>query len=168
MTQNALIFSIQVMLREISRIHPEVLPVIPDGIYGRHTYASVRSFQSYIGLPQTGIIDQNTWDEILKTYARDRPSRTSPQIGPIWNTQTVILPGQRNHHLYLVQAMLAALSNKFSELEAPNLTGILDDPTEHGLRWIQNAAGRTESGALDTETWYDLTGLYRIILGDGT
>lgn len=168
MTQPTPIFTIQNMLREISRFHPEVLPVIPDGVFGRHTYASVRSFQSYIGLPQTGIIDQNTWDAITKTHAQDYPSRSSPQIFPIWNITSAILPGQYNNHIYLVQAMLTALSTVFPALEASSLTGVLDQPTEQGLQWIQNASGRTETGILDAETWHDLTGLYRIIIGEGT
>ena len=37
--------SLQTMLRQIADTDSRVLPVIPDGHYGKSTYASVRSFQ---------------------------------------------------------------------------------------------------------------------------
>ena len=159
--------SLQTMLRHISDLDPRVLPVIPDGHYGPNTYASVRSFQEAYGLPVTGQTDQQTWDAISAVHNQLLPQLTVPVIVPVCSTGQTIYPGQSNYHLYLVQAMLAALSHFFPQLERTQLTGILDPATETGLLWIQKASGIPETGALNTETWHYLNGLYRTMTGEG-
>ena len=159
--------SLQTMLRHISDADSRVLPVIPDGYYGPNTFASVRSFQTAYGLPATGEADQQTWDVIAAVHSRLLPQLTTPITTPIWPTGQSVYPGQANYHIYLVQALLAALSHFFPQLEIPTLTGVLDAPTEAGLRWVQQASGIPETGILNTQTWHYLNGLYRTMTGEG-
>ena len=160
--------SLQTMLRQISEADPGVLPVIPDGFFGRSTYASVRSFQQSYGLPETGIVDSLTWDSIVSIHSRLSSSPTSPAIIPVWSREQVLLPGEQNYHLYLVQAMLQVIAAFYPALQQPHSTGILDAQTEAGLRWIQQAADLPQTGNLDTKTWDALNGLYRITIGNGS
>ncbi|MBQ7792411.1 MAG: peptidoglycan-binding protein, partial [Clostridia bacterium] len=60
--------SVQTYLREIGNKYSEMPNIIPDGIYGPETEASVRWFQEFVGLPVTGIVDKRTWDTILEEY----------------------------------------------------------------------------------------------------
>lgn len=59
---------LQNQLNRIARNYPAIPTVTPDGIYGPATAASVRSFQSIFGLPQTGVADYATWYEISDIY----------------------------------------------------------------------------------------------------
>lgn len=156
------VISLQTMLRQISDFDPRILPVIPDGLYGPNTYASVRSFQEAYGLPVTGQADNATWDAISQVYSRSLPERMQPAIEPFWFPGQSVQPGQGNIHLYLVQAMLLALSTYYPELEAPPVDGFLGSATEKDLRWIQKKAGLSQTGALNTLTWHALNSLYRI------
>lgn len=159
--------SLQTMLRLISETDTRILPIVPDGIYGANTYASVLSFQDAYGLPLTGETDLLTWDTIVRAYDRAVPQTTSPTLSPIWSTARTVEPGQSNYHIYLVQAMLAALSDLFQQLTPPELNGILDETTQQGLRWIQGASALSQTGALDTVTWNHLNALYRAVIKDG-
>ena len=159
--------NLQTMLRTISQTDPRVLPVIPDGIYGSNTFASVLSFQSSRGLAQTGEVDRNTWDAIVATYDEAAPLLTLPGTTPAWSIGQSVQPGQFNYHIYLVQAMLAALSDFFPEFPTPALSGVLDDATQNGLRFIQAASSLPQTGVLDSATWYYLNGLYRAMTKDG-
>ena len=159
--------SLQTMLRHISEEDIRILPLIPDGVFGGNTYASVRSFQQTYQLPDTGTVDSSTWDAIVSVHNQLLPTRFSPGILPVWPSGNCILPGEANDHIFLIQAMLAAISRYFSTQTAPSLTGTLDEATENGLRWVQSAGGLTATGALDTTTWHYLTALYRIMTGSG-
>ena len=161
------VLSLQEMLRSISEVNSNILPVIPDGRYDQNTFASVRSFQETYGLPPTGEADLETWDAVIKVYDQISPSVTTPATRPSWDTDQSVQPGQFNYHLYLVQAMLAALSDFFPQIPRPELTGNLDTPTQDSLIWLQSAAGLRRSGALTTETWNYLNGLSRTIIGNG-
>ena len=59
--------SLQTMLRHISEEDTRILPLIPDGVFGGNTYASVRSFQQTYQLPDTGAVDSSTWNSIVST-----------------------------------------------------------------------------------------------------
>lgn len=159
--------SLQTMLRLIADTSAHVLPVIPSGYYAMSTHAAVRSFQAANGLPQTGEADAVTWAAVANAYEHARFSQLMPAILPIWRAEAAIHPGEENYHLYLVQAMLAALAQFFSELDAPVLSGSLDAATEQGLRWVQRLSALPETGVLDTATWHYLNGLYRTTVGNG-
>ena len=160
--------NLQTMLRSIAQTDTAILPLIPDGRYGSNTYASVLSFQSSRGLPQTGETDRQTWDAVVAAYDEAVPMLTLPVTNPAWNTGHSVQSGQFNYHIYLVQAMLAALSDFFSALSPPAVSGILDETTQSGLRFIQAASSLPQTGAFDTATWYYLNGLYRIMTKDGS
>lgn len=161
------VYSLQTMLRQIADSDSWVLPVVPDGRYGRNTYASVRSFQQAYGLPPTGSVDLPTWNAIVAAHNEVLPELIAPVIRPLWISGKSVLPGQCNIHLYLVQGLLTALSKLYPEITAPQMTGCLDMETEANLRWVQKIAGLPETGILNTATWHALDGLYRVAVGEG-
>ncbi len=60
---------LQYMLSVLSEYIPEIPPLTVDGIYGANTRAAVLAAQRRFGLPQTGEVDFQTWDEIYDQYA---------------------------------------------------------------------------------------------------
>lgn len=159
------IFSLQTMLRQISFWDHRVFPVIPSGVYGRNTFASVRSLQGAYGLPQTGRVDQATWTAVTEAYQEALCASFPPMILPFWPVEKTVQPGGRDPNIYLVQAMLHVLAQRFSALNAPAFTGTLDAATASGLRWVQSAAELPQNGVLDAQTWHALNDLYRISTG---
>ena len=57
------------MLSVLSAYIPEIPPIAIDGIFGNATRAAVIAAQRRFGLPQTGIVDFDTWDEIYDQYS---------------------------------------------------------------------------------------------------
>ena len=60
---------LQYMLSVLSAYIPEIPPLTIDGIFGPATRASVIAAQRRFGLPQTGIVDFDTWDEIYDQFS---------------------------------------------------------------------------------------------------
>lgn len=60
---------LQYMLSIISEFVSQVPPVEIDGIFGPATRNAVISAQRYFGLPETGAVDEDTWDLIYDQFA---------------------------------------------------------------------------------------------------
>ena len=60
---------LQYMLSVLSYHIPSIPPLQIDGIYGSETRAAVLAAQRRFGLPETGTVGQQTWDEIYDQYS---------------------------------------------------------------------------------------------------
>jgi len=60
---------LQYMLSVLSAYIPEIPPLSIDGIFGNATRAAVIAAQRRFGLPQTGIVDFQTWEEIYDQFS---------------------------------------------------------------------------------------------------
>ena len=149
--------SLQTMLRVIAENNPAHERMIPDGIYGPETVTAVSTFQRLHGLPITGITDNNTWDTVVAVYeeAIIEQAEAHP-LEIVLNPGQVIRKGERHPHLYLVQAILAVLSENYESIARPEFTGILDNATSDALSTFQQITGLPMTGNLDKQTWKHL------------
>ena len=60
---------LQYMLSVLSEYIPGIPEVAVDGIFGPATRSAVIALQGYLGLPQTGVVDEDTWDELYDQFA---------------------------------------------------------------------------------------------------
>ena len=60
---------LQYMLSVLSEYIRSIPPLTIDGIYGSATRAAVLAAQRRFGLPETGVVDPATWDEIYDQFA---------------------------------------------------------------------------------------------------
>lgn len=146
--------SLQTMLRTIAQVEPKQVTVIPDGVYTGQTTQAVRSFQENHSLPATGVADLDTWDAIVAAY---RPAliEVSP-AEPIYitlNPGQSFSPGDRHHHIHLVQAMLRLLQTAYPSFPGVSFTGVFDPETEAAVQALQALSGLEPTGVLDKKTW---------------
>lgn len=60
---------LQYMLSVLSSFIPEIPSLTTDGIYGSATRAAVLAAQRRFRLPETGVVDAETWNEIYDQYS---------------------------------------------------------------------------------------------------
>ena len=60
---------LQYMLSVLSAYIPEIPPIQVDGLFGTATRNAVLAAQRRFGLPQTGIVNAETWDEIYDQFS---------------------------------------------------------------------------------------------------
>ena len=150
--------SLQTMLRVIGETDASIPFLVPDGIYGQSTIQAVSAFQRQYGLPPTGITDQTTWEQIADVYdeAIVRIGEAQP-VEIILEPDQVFRRGDRSPYLYLMQAMLLSLSEQTTNMDPPEISGTLDNPTAQALAGFQVLAGLPATGELDRITWRYLT-----------
>lgn len=146
--------SLQTMLRVLAEDDRTLPTVVPDGIYGQETITAVSAFQRRVGLPVTGIANQETWEAIVKAYelALIRVDKAVP-IEIIMDPGKVYRRGDSSANLYLLQAMLTFLSHYHTDIGVPGQSGVLDSPTAEALAAFQLLAGLPPTGELDKITW---------------
>lgn len=149
--------SLQTMLRVIAENDPSHPSLVPDGIYGPETMQAVSIFQRKHGLNVTGVADQPTWEAIVAVYEPALVEQHEAQpLEIILNPGQVIRRGEHHPHVYLVQAILSALSDAYGSISRPGLTGLLDDATSDSLASFQALTGLSMTGHLDKNTWKQL------------
>ena len=155
--------SLQTMLRTIAQVHPNQPMPEADGVYSRQTAQAVAALQRRNGLQPTGVADQRTWDMVVQEFepARIETEKAQP-IQITLNPGQVILPGQENHLIYLVQSMLITMGEQYEDFPIPGHTGVLDPETERGLIAFQILSGLRPTGALDKQTWRALALQYAL------
>ena len=149
--------SLQTMLRVLAEQNDRYDTLIPDGIYGTATQNAVSTFQRIHGLPVTGVTDQQTWETIVREYELALILLAeAEELAIALEPNEVIRKGQRNTHLYLVQAMLQTLEDAWYSIGAPSHNGILDVPTAQSLSAFQRLNNLPMTGDLDKRTWKHL------------
>lgn len=160
--------SLQTMLRVIQEDGGHTDNVIPDGIYGSSTMQAVSSFQRKHGLPVTGVTDQSTWEQIVEEYgpALIRVGPAEP-LRLILNANQVIRRGEQHPYLYLIQSMLAALSEAYGSVPKPQISGVLDLSTAEALSAFQYLSSLPQTGEVDKITWKHLALQYPLAVNIG-
>ncbi len=160
--------SLQTMLRMISKMIPEIPPVIPDGIYGKSTMRAVTALQRVARLPATGVVDQATWDETVRMYHDACEQLLPPQPLELrLKPGQCIAPGEENLHMNLVEAMFRALGSVYENVPQVEVNGKNDERCAKAISWLQALSDLPVTGELDRRTWRYLTGLYALSCADG-
>lgn len=162
------IASLQTMLRTVAHTDRTIPTVLADGVYGENTKRAVSEIQRQSGRNVTGVTDFDTWQLIRERYDQARiEAEPAAALYVDIDPQQVFLPGCKDKHVFLIQAMLAALADDYHELSDVRVTGIYDEATEKAIRWLQKACDVQCSGICNKYVWKMLTGLYHLKIGNG-
>jgi peptidoglycan hydrolase-like protein with peptidoglycan-binding domain len=147
-------------------LHDRRLPetVYPDGIYGVETAQAVRMLQQMEGLPQTGEVDLDTWNTVMRCSReiQERDCILPLQVFP--NPDFQLQPGAGGLLVGLVQGLLQKLSEIYGNIPCPNLTMQYDFLTEQAVSALQRQGALPVTGILDRLTWNLLSSLYGLSL----
>lgn len=81
---------LQYMLSVLSSFITQIPPLQVDAIFGQNTRAAVLAVQRWLGLPETGVVDDRTWDEIYDQYSGiENTSLRSTETFPTGSQQAV-------------------------------------------------------------------------------
>lgn len=156
---------IQEYLYSISFYDNDIIRVIPDGIYGRETSLSVRSFQTEYGLPVTGEVDKQTWEKIVEIY-REYVA-LPPYPIDVFPSPTFVLNNEHSGSLvYILQAMLRDICMTYSNIPNIKITGIYDENTINTVKAIQQIANISSTGFTNRLTWNIIVMMYAHLNND--
>ncbi len=151
--------SLQYYLAVVGAYYASVQPAPITGTYDEATAASVRSFQQTFGLPQTGVADRQTWNDLYAAYLgilESQPSDACAQLYP----DLVLREGVTDESVRTLQQYLSYLSQFDPNIPAVSDTGYFGPLTKSAVQAFQRQYGLTPNGVVGAVTWDAIAGAY--------
>lgn len=157
---------VQSYLNFIAQYNNFIPSISADGIYGESTAQSVRAFQQSVGLPQTGIIDETTWNAIYSSYITKYNSlplelRTSPSAPYPGDILTL---GSSGEAVSTIQGYLAKISEVYPNIPTVSVTGYFGNETQEAVLAYEREFGLPPRGFVNLPVWNSISGLYSDIV----
>ena len=146
---------IQYYLSLISLYNNTIPAVAIDGIFGPRTANSVSAFQRVYGLPETGIVDADTFFKMYDVFLGIINSL--PNVNYAYNARpfpgTSLLVGSTGEYVRLLQTYLNTLATVYPEIGTLAVDGIFGEATENAVKTVQRIFGLPETGVVNLATW---------------
>lgn len=160
--RNEQVLGLQYFLAVIGAYYEQVQPLKITGEYDPQTEESVRSFQRVYGLPETGIVDETTWNDIYRAYAGIQAS--IPVEDAEWVTALypgfILQEGMTSPYIRVLQQYLSYIHQTISSIPEVRDTGYFGPITKSAVTEFQRFAGLNPNGVVGAVTWDGIAGLY--------
>ena len=151
---NKPIRNLQRALRRLSYEYESIPAVVPDGIFGEDTENAVKAFQRQFNLPQTGVVNQTTWDKIIVEYEKLLEKYTEGRTVAVFPSPFFLIElDDENEIVLVVQALIAGLSNRYDNFNRAEITGRYSQKDMDNIKTLQQISGLPQTGIVDKNTW---------------
>lgn len=164
--------NLQNMLMGIVHIYPKMPVITLNGIYDSQTRNAVRSFQSMMGISDTGIMDKNTYEKLKVIYDKKDQIKAIERIDFSNNVSNnnlnmgsdlsynVLKEGSKGRYVYRLQEYLRRVSLVNQNIPNIALDGIFGSETKKAVMSFQKEYGLEVTGIVDDEMWDKLYNEY--------
>ena len=155
--------TVQYFLNVLSAYYASIPAVDINGILGPETRTAIIEFQKTKNLPQTGIVDERTWQTMFDSVAGILRTVPSSAIA----LPSLIYPGfplqvgSEGPDVYIIQQYLSYISAVLEGLPPVQPDGIYGPRTEAAVRAFQEFFGIDVTGVVDQYTWNRIVLIYR-------
>ncbi|MBQ8297835.1 MAG: peptidoglycan-binding protein [Ruminococcus sp.] len=152
---------IQYYLAVIGAYYEAVVPVQITGYFGEETERSVKSFQRVFGLPQTGVVDRATWNDMYRAYQGIVESVPFDDAAGVALYPGVVLKeGVTSEYVRIIQEYLTFINKTYPNIPAVNNTGYFGPLTRQAVTAFQKQFGIPVNGIVGATTWDTIAGVY--------
>ncbi len=158
--------TIQYYLNILAYFNPALSMVPLDGVYGADTTAAVRTFQSFYGLPVTGMVGINTWNTMNRIYTetvenlREGYSGNRGKLYPGY----FLSEGMQGAAVRDLQTYLSLIGKNYAAIPEIPVTGYFGEQTRAAVKAFQKAFGLDDSGVVGPITWNTIVQQYDFLV----
>ncbi len=153
---------VQYYIDYISAYYDTIPSVDVDGIFGEATRNAVLAVQSTFGLPQDGILGEQTWNTIANAYygiiSRIPVSFSDGNVVPYQGI--VLRQGAETETVRILQEYLNYISDFIPEIPSVSPTGYFGPQTQQAVEAFQRLYGLPVTGYVEAVTWSRIADLY--------
>lgn len=129
------------------------------GEFDADTVQSLRAFQRIYGLPQTGIADRPTWNDLYRAYSGILESQPPGECTALYPNQ-VLREGMSGSSVRSLQQYLSYIARFDPNIQPVSDTGYFGPLTKAAVQAFQREYGFTPNGQVGVVTWDAVTGVY--------
>ncbi len=157
--------NLQFFLNYLSGFYNTIPPVEVDGVFGDTTEAAVRAAQRTFGLPEDGVVGEQTWNHIYRAY------RGIVTTIPLEYVEGFTVPyqgvplriGAESEEVRLLQEYLNYIAISFPSIPTVSPTGYFGPRTQDAVIAFQTLEGLEPNGLVQSTTWTAITDLYNAL-----
>lgn len=151
---------LQYYLAVIGAYYEAVIPVEITGYFGEQTERSLKSFQRVFGLPQTGVADRATRNDLYRAYQGIVESVPPQYTYVALYPGTVLREGANGESVKIIQQYLTYISRSYPDIPAVSDTGYFGPLTKQSVTAFQRQFGIDPTGIVGAVTWDRIAGVY--------
>ena len=158
--------TIQYYLNIIAYFNPSLNLSPLDGVFGSATTQAVRDFQSFYGLPVTGVVNTATWNTMTRIYSQTvsaLPEGYAGQNAKLYPGR-VLSVGMSNDDVRDLQTYLSFIGRYYAEIPEIPVTGYYGTQTRDAVRAFQSLFGINPTGAVGPVTWNTIASQYDFLV----
>ena len=156
--------NLQYYLAVVGAYYQSVQPVDITGYFGEQTEISVKSFQKVFGLPETGVVDRKTWNDLYRAYLgiiESIPLNEGDDI--VLYPGIVLKEGMTNEYIRILQNYLSYIHETYPTIPAVNTTGYFGPLTKASVTAFQRQSGLSPNGLVNANTWNEIANQYSVL-----
>jgi len=158
------ISNLQYYLAVVGAYYQSVQPVDITGYFGEQTEASVKSFQRVFGLPETGVVDRRTWNDLYRAYLGIIESIPLGEGDDVVLYPGIVLKeGMTNEYIRILQNYLSYIHETYPTIPAVNTTGYFGSLTKNSVMAFQRQFGLNPNGLVNANTWNEIANQYSVL-----
>ena len=141
-----------------------------DGVYGAATTNAVRIFQSFYGLPVTGVVNTATWNVLNRIYSETVEFLPEGYTGGFAKLYPgyLLSEGMSGENVRDLQSYLSLISQNLAAIPSVAVTGYFGEQTRAAVTAFQEAFGINPTGAVGAVTWNTIAKQYDFLIKDNT
>ncbi|MBR5683555.1 MAG: peptidoglycan-binding protein [Ruminococcus sp.] len=151
---------LQYYLAVIGAYYEAVIPVEITGYFGEQTERSLKSFQRVFGLPQTGVADRATRNDLYRAYQGIVESVPPQYTYVALYPGTVLREGANGESVRTIQQYLTYINRSYPDIPAVSDTGYFGPLTKQSVTAFQRQFGIDTTGIVGAVTWDRIAGVY--------
>lgn len=146
------------VLLTIAYFDPDLPSLRLNSVFNDNTKAMVINFQKKYGLPATGVVDADTWNELVTVYRetiRNIPEEYVQYEDELFQGRLLAL-GMSGDDVRIIQNFLLKICQQTGNIPGVRVSGIFDDLMEKSVMKIQSMFNQEATGVIDPVTWYNI------------
>ena len=164
------VYVTQYLLQAVSWFYPNIPTVEFTGRFNENDVSAVKELQKMYSLPQTGVVDEKTWDVLYQTFIGIRDALNNA-MNPIEKEMTYLNSlnlnyGDTSRDIRDLQEKLNEIASTQSERIMAN--GAFSRQTSARLAQFQKTNGLPQTGILDAETLRQINSVYRQLVSNNS
>ena len=161
-SSNIYVRIIQYFLDFIAYFNGQLPRISADGVFGQETENAVKAFQRYYSLEETGVVNSETWYEILDQYnviLQSLPYEFQSYSSLLYPGY-VITTGATGKAVEQLQTYLSVISQNIPSVPSVTVDGVYGIQTERAVEAVQSLYGLPVTGDVGVLTWNSIVELY--------
>ena len=157
------VYILQYFLSVLAQFYDYIPFIEIDGIFGPKTKNAVIAFQKSKDLPQTGEVDDVTWNEIYREFRGIVTTVFEGNVVPktfIPFSGTTLRLGSKGEEVTTLQQYINNIATIYPEISPVEVTGVYDEATMNSVMQYQKKFGLRVTGNVDRITWNSIGGTY--------